>query len=92
MTSTMRCLHKTVYTENLENDNSGPCPTGHTRNGTHHRVLPPLGGNGVDPGGVPKNSTKVNERGGIQRFMIERGNPLSTDLWIKPQTAFTNLF
>ena len=22
----------------------------------------------------------------MQRFMIERGNPLSTDLWLKPQT------
>ena len=34
----------------------------------------------MDPGGLPKNSKKVNERGRMQRFMIERGNPLSTDL------------
>ena len=54
--------------------------------GNRHRVLPPLGGNGVNPGGLPKNSKKVNERGCMQRFMIERGNPLSTDLWVKPQT------
>ena len=40
----------------------------------------------MDPGGLPKNSKKVNERGCMQRFMIERGNPLSTDLWVKPQT------
>ena len=46
----------------------------------------PLGGNGVDPGGLPKNSKKVNEKEGMQRFITERGNPLSTDLWVKPQT------
>ena len=76
LTSTKRYLHETVYTENLEDNNSGPCPTGSVRNGNRHRVLPPLGGNGVDPGGFPKNSTKVDERGCMQRFMIERGNPL----------------
>ena len=43
-----------------------------TRNGIRHRVLPPLGGNGVDPGGPHKNSRKVDERGCMQRFMIER--------------------
>ena len=40
----------------------------------------------MDPGGLPKNSKKVNERGCMQRCMIERGNPLSTDLWVKPLT------
>ena len=40
----------------------------------------------MDPGGLPKNSKKVTERERMQRFMIERGNPLSTDLWVKPQT------
>ena len=39
----------------------------------------------MDPGGLPKNSKKVNERGCMQTFMTERGNPLSTDLWVKPQ-------
>ena len=29
---------------------------------------------------------KVNERGCKQRFKIERSNPLSTDLWVNPQT------
>ena len=85
LTSTKRCLHETVYTENLEDDNSGPCPT-RTSNGNRHRVLPPPGGNGVDPGGLPKNSKKVNETGCMQRFTIERGNPLFTELWRKPQT------
>ena len=33
------------------------------RQPSSHRVLPPLGGNGVNPGGLPKNSKKVNERG-----------------------------
>ena len=36
----------------------------------------------MDPGGLPKISKKVIEKGGMQRFMIERGNPLSTDLWV----------
>ena len=36
---------KTVYTEKLEDDNSGPRPTGNTNNGNRHRVLPPPGGN-----------------------------------------------
>ena len=30
LTSTKRCLHQTVYTENLEDNNSGPCLTGST--------------------------------------------------------------
>ena len=40
----------------------------------------------MDPGGLLKNSKKDKERGCMQRFMIERCNPLSTDLWVKPQT------
>ena len=40
----------------------------------------------MDPGGLPKKSKKVNERGCMQRFKKVRGNPLSTDLWRKPQT------
>ena len=40
----------------------------------------------VNPGGLPKNSKKVNERGCMQRLTIERCNPLSTDLGVKPQT------
>ena len=39
LTSTKRCPHQTVYTENLEYNNSGPCPTESTRNGNRHRVL-----------------------------------------------------
>ena len=46
----------TVYIENLEDNNSGPCHTGSTSNGNRHGVLPPLGGNGVDPGGLLKNA------------------------------------
>ena len=67
-------------------DHSGRCPTGSTRNGTHHRVLPPVGGNGVDPGGLHKNSKKVDKRGCMQRFVIERRKPGVFGLWIKPQT------
>ena len=57
-----------------------------TKNGSRHRVLLPPGGNGENPGGLPKNSKKVNKRGCKQRFAIERGNPLFTELWRKPQT------
>ena len=63
MTSTKRCLHQTFYTEKLEDDNSDPRPTGSTKTGNRHRVLPPPGGNGENPGGLPKNSKKVNKRG-----------------------------
>ena len=69
----------------MEDNNSSPCLFGSTSNGNRHRVLPPLGGIGVDPGGFPKNSKKVNKRGRMQRFIIDRGNPLSADLWVKPQ-------
>ena len=44
----------------------------------------PFGGNGVDPGGLPKNSKKVNKKGCMQRLKVERGNPLSAELWQKP--------
>ena len=40
----------------------------------------------MNPGGLPKNSKKVNKRGCRQRFAIERGKPLFTELWRKPQT------
>ena len=72
LTSTKRCLHQAVYTKNLENDHSGPCHIGSTRNGTHHRVLLPICGNGLDPGGFPRNSKKVDERGCTQMLMMER--------------------
>ena len=44
LTSTKRCLHETVYTKKLVDDNSGPYLTGSTNNGNRRRVLPPLGG------------------------------------------------
>ena len=50
-----------LYTKKLEDNNSGPYPTGSTRNGDRHRVLPPPGGNGENPGGLPKNSKKVKK-------------------------------
>ena len=39
-------------------DHSGPCHSGSTRNSTNHRVLPPVGGNGVVFGGAHNNSKK----------------------------------
>ena len=50
---------KTVYTNKLENDNSGQCHSGSINTGTNHRVLPPVGGNGAIPGGAHNNSKKV---------------------------------
>ena len=61
----------TVYTKNLENDHSDRWFTGSATNGTNHIEFF-LFGNGVDPGDLPKNSKKVDERGCMQRFMIER--------------------
>ena len=56
--STMRWPHYTIYTKNLENDNSGQCHSGSINTGTNHRVLPPVGGNGAIPGGAHDNSKK----------------------------------
>ena len=53
-------IFETVYTKNLENDHSDRFSTESIRNGTHHRVLPPVGGNGVVLGGVHNNSQKVD--------------------------------
>ena len=36
--------------------------------------------------GILKKSKKVNRRGCMQKFTIEWGNPLFTDLWRKPKT------
>ena len=40
---------------------AGQCLSGSISNGTNHRVLPPVGGNGVIPGGVHNNSKKVDK-------------------------------
>ena len=37
----------------------------------------------MDPGGLLKKSKKVNKRGCMQRLMIERSSPLSTDFLAK---------
>ena len=47
--------HYTIYTKNLESDNSGQCHSGSINIGTNHRVLPPVGGNGSIPGGAHDN-------------------------------------
>ena len=61
LTSTMRWPQQTVYTKNLENDNSGQCHSGSINTGTNHRVLPPVGGNGAILGGAHNNSKKVHK-------------------------------
>ena len=45
-------------------------------NGTNHRVLPPVGGNGAILGGVHNNSKNVDKWGCMQSDLIQRGNPL----------------
>ena len=55
-----------------------PFLAGSRNNGDQHRAPPLPGGNGKNPGGLPKNSR------GKQRLVIDRGNPLFTELWRKP--------
>ena len=74
LTSTMRCPHQTVYTKNLEKDNSGQFHSGTTSNGIHHRVLPPAGGNGAILGGALTISPKLSSY--VRSDLIERWNPL----------------
>ena len=62
LTSTKRCPHYTIYTKNLENDNSGQCHSGSINTGTNHRVLPPVGGNRAILGGAHNNQMKVRTR------------------------------
>ena len=55
--STLKRLH-----QEAGGDNSSPFSTGSTNNGNQHRVLPLPGGNGKNPGSLPKNSQKVKKR------------------------------
>ena len=65
--------------------------SGKTNNGSRHQVRPLPGGNGKNPGGLLEDAQKVNGRGCMQKFTIDRGNPLLTVLWRKPQKmAFKN--
>ena len=82
MTSTKRCLHQPVYTENLEDNNSGPHPTGSTSNGpasssssTRWKWQESLW--------ISSQFKKNQARRGKQRFVIDRGNPLFTEFWQK---------
>ena len=43
---------------------------GSTRNGTHHRVLFPVGGNGVDLGGLKKNSRESIKEDACKDFWL----------------------
>ena len=77
---------KTVYTKNLEKNNSGQFNSGNTSNGTHLRVLHPAGGNGTFPGGAhdnkkesPRMSLHAKRHDGTERPVVCR-------LWTKPQT------
>ena len=60
----------------------------------HRVLLPPVGGNGVDLGCLPKNLKKVNDRGWKQRFVIERRNFFFFRFFGENlrQMAFTNSF
>ena len=73
----------------MEENNSRPLLTRRTHNGSRHRVRPPHGGNGKTPGGLLKNSESQGR--GKQSLGKERGDPLLTVLWRKPQKmAFKN--
>ena len=79
LTSTRRCPHYTIYTKNLENDNSGQCHSGSINAGTNHRVLHPVGGNEAILGGAHNNSNESPHMSDIQSDMIERWNLLFAD-------------
>ena len=89
LTSTKRCLHWTVYTEKLEDDNSSPFLTGSTNNRDQHRVLPPPGGNGANAGGLPKNSKKVKK---VDYDRTDRRVVYRSLAKTLRQMAFTNSF
>ena len=91
LTSTRRCPHYTIYTKNLENDNSGQCHSGSINTGTNHRVLPPVGGNGAIPGGAHNNSNESPHMSDVQSDMIELRNLLFADFGSHLRRAtFTN--
>ena len=82
LTSTMRWPHYTVFTKNLEKNNSGQFHSGNTSNGTHHRILSParLGGNGTIPVELMTMNKKVRNWAHVKSDMIERRDPL----WVPP--------
>ena len=83
----MRCPHYTIYTKNLDNDNSGQCHSGNTNTGTNHRVLPPVGGNGSIPGGAHNNSKESPHMSDVQKRHDGTVKPVDSRLWIKPHTC-----
>ena len=88
----MRCPHSTVYTKNLENDNSGLCNSGSINTGTNHRVLPPGGGSGAIPGGAC-NNLKDSPQMSLRAKRHDRTEkPVVCRLWIKPQTCDFHIF
>ena len=71
----------------LENDTSGKCRSGSISNDTNHRVLLPVGGNGVVLGGVHNNLKKINKLRLHAKFFFDRtGIPVVFCFWIEPQT------
>ena len=83
----MRCPHGTVYTKNLENHNSGQCHPGNIKNGLHHRVLPPVGGNGASPGGAHDNSNESPQMSLRAKRHDRTVRPVVCRLWTTPQTC-----
>ena len=76
LTSTRRYPHYTIYTKNMENDNSDQFHSGSISTGTNHRVLLPVGGNGAILGGDRDNSNESAHMSDVQSDMIERWNLL----------------
>ena len=78
LTSTMRWPHHTVFTKNLEKNNSRQLHSGNTSNGTHHRVLHPahLGDNGTILRELMTINKKVRNWAHVKSDMIERWDPL----------------
>ena len=79
-----------LHQETRDNNNSGPYPTGSTRNGDRHRVLLPPGGNGENPGGLLKNSKKVKKEAASKGLRSNGATRLFTELWRKPFYVVTD--
>ena len=93
LTSTKRFLHLKRLHREAGGQQLGPIPYWKYKDGDRHRVLPPPGGNGANPGGLPKNSKKVNKEA-KQRLSIELGNPCcrtlakTSDEWLSRVHVF----
>ena len=80
--SSKHCLPCNDCNKKQEKNHMSQLTLTNTNNGSRHRVRPLHGGNRKILGGLLENSESQGR--GKQRLLIERGNPLFTELWRKP--------